>query len=593
MLSKLFIVVFYYLLATCSLTFSQSLFPDKNVKIQQLKSRENIKVTEIEKGIYKIQYSNGNTLFKNTNDYRPAANAVLKYSPTYDSTIIDLRTIDTTLYYRKYSYWQEVPLTNLEFSHIMVDDVNENNKPELYGARKFLQSEQEPVTIYELNNSYSFEYVYQYDSVYIDRQIYDVDSDGDKEVMLALPLFYPDLPIQERFFSKSSNNSLATNLNFIFPDSDIDSLLQLNDLTLGNFDGDVKTDLAYTVSSWPDVHIYEYNPINNNFDSVYRFDTDETPPIANSGFSVGDFDLDGKTDLVFGTGQGHVYVLENEGDNQYANTWQGMVETYHAYVHTWSNDIDNNGKPEFWELGDAYYNGIGITRITIFETDGDNSYQAVGKIDLIGVISFYAGTMQAIDVDGDGTEEIAICIDDFFLILKFNGNRNHQIYEVYYIKQNELSLSGQNSVYYGATMFDLLNKGDENILISMDQIVYQGGNGNIRFFTQIYRPDSVTNVIKSNNFIKRFELFQNYPNPFNPVTEIKFNLASQENVLVNVYNILGKEIKLLVKEELPAGEHKVQWGGKDNYNRELPSGIYFIKMTAGSYQKTIKAILLK
>lgn len=593
MLSKLFIVVFYYLLATCSLTLSQSLFSDKNVKIQQLKSRENIKVTEIEKGIYKIQYSNGNTLFKNTNDYRPAANAVLKYSPTYDSTIIDLRTIDTTLYYQKYSYWQEVPLTNLEFSHIMVDDVNENNKPELYGARKFLQSEQEPVTIYELNDSYSFEYVYQYDSVYIDRQIYDVDSDGDKEVMLALPLFYPDLPIQERFFSKSSNNSLATNLNFIFPDSDIDSLLQLNDLTLGNFDGDAKTDLAYTVSGWPDVHIYEYNPINNNFDSVYHFVTNETPPIANSGFSIGDFDLDGKTDLVFGTGQGHVYVLENEGDNQYTNTWQGMVETYHVYVHTWSNDIDNNGKPEFWELGDAYYNGIGITRITIFETDGDNSYQAVGKIDLIGVISFYAGTMQAIDVDGDGTEEIAICIDDFFLILKFNGSRDHQIYEVYYIKQNEAYTSGEYTIFFGALMDTIIQNKKPYILLSSLHVIEQPGPDLGEYITKIYSPDSVTNIINEKNFEQGYELFQNYPNPFNPVTEIKFNLASQENVSIKVYDILGKEIKLLVKEELSAREHKVQWNGKDNYNRELPSGIYFIKMTAGSYQKTIKAILLK
>ncbi len=330
MLNKLLMVVSFYLLVFSGLTHSQSLFPDRQEKIEQLKSRENIKVTEMEKGIYQLHYSNGKIIIKNTNDYKLPPNAKIKYSPTYDSTIIDLRTIDTTLYYQKYSYWQDVPLTNLEFSHIIVDDVNENNKPELYGERKFLQSEQEPVTIYELNNSNSFQYIYQYDSVYIDRQIYDIDNDGNKEVMLALPLFYPDLPIQERFFSKPTNNSLATNLNFIFPDSGIDSLLQLNDLTLGNFDGDSKTDLAYTVSGWPDVHIYEYNSINNNFDSVYRFDNNENPPWANAGFSVGDFDLDGKTDLVFGTGQGHIYVIENEGDNQYSNTWQGMVETYHV-----------------------------------------------------------------------------------------------------------------------------------------------------------------------------------------------------------------------------------------------------------------------
>ncbi len=264
-----------------------------------------------------------------------------------------------------------------------------------------------------------------------------------------------------------------------------------------------------------------------------------------------------------------------------------------SYVHTWSHDIDKNGKPEFWELGDAYYNGIGTTRITIFETDGDNSYEAVAKIDLIGVMSFYAGTMQAIDVDGDGTDEIAICIDDFFLILKFNGSRNHQSYELYYIKQNEEYPSGEFSIFFGALMDTLFQIQKPCILLSSLHVIEQPGPDLGEYLTKIYKPDSATNVTNNNNSINGFELFQNYPNPFNPVTDIKYNLASQGNVLIIVYNILGKEIKLLLKEELPAGEHEVQWNGKDNYNRGLPSGIYFIKMTAGSYQKTIKTILLK
>lgn len=46
--------------------------------------------------------------------------------------------------------------------------------------------------------------------------------------------------------------------------------------------------------------------------------------------------------------------------------------------------------------------------------------------------------MQAVDIDNDGTEEIAVCIDDNFLILKFNGSRDHHTYELYYIKQNDL-----------------------------------------------------------------------------------------------------------------------------------------------------------
>ena len=119
------------------------------------------------------------------------------------------------------------------------------------------------------------------------------------------------IPFQQRFFSKTTDTSLATQLNFIFAPYVYQN--QLNDLTLGDFDGDENTDLLFTRSGQPDIHIFEYNPINNNFDSVYRFDVFEQPPWGNSGFSIGDFDMDGKTDMVFGTGKGAVYVIENEG----------------------------------------------------------------------------------------------------------------------------------------------------------------------------------------------------------------------------------------------------------------------------------------
>ena len=66
-----------------------------------------------------------------------------------------------------YSYWQEVPLTNFDFSHILVGDVNNNGKTELYGARKFFETPTEPICIYELDDSDVFKFKYQYDSVSI------------------------------------------------------------------------------------------------------------------------------------------------------------------------------------------------------------------------------------------------------------------------------------------------------------------------------------------------------------------------------------------------------------------------------------------
>jgi len=90
-----------------------------------------------------------------------------------------------------------------------------------------------------------------------------------------------------------------------------------------------------------------------------------------------------------------------------------------------------------------------------------------------------------------------------------------------------------------------------------------------------------------------YSLEQNYPNPFNPTTTIKFSIAEQAGVTLRVYNILGKEIKTLIEKELTSGEYIIQWNGKDANDVILPSGVYFIEMTTGSYHHIIKSIIQK
>lgn len=575
------LVCLVFILASTSLA-QQS----REGKLQELKKRGDIKVTEVEPDLLKLEYPAGKTLYKNVADYQSQTNnRQLIFSSTYDSTIIDLRFIDTTLYYHKYSFWQEVPISNRDFDFVRIGDVNKNGKTELYGMKKLFNSDVEPVTVYELNNQGNFNQVYQYpDSNYFCRNIYDVDKDLLEDVHLTYWSDYS--PNQQRFFSKVNDTTLATQLSCTLSYYGF----QMDDISLGDFDYDQRTDLIFDRSGWPDVHIFEYNSITNSFDSVYRFDYSEPAPNDQGGYSIGDFDQDGKTDIVFGTGKGKVFVLENEGNNQYTNSWQGSVESYHAYIHTPSNDIDKNGKPEFWVLADAYYNGVGTTRITIYETDGDNNYHVVGRVDLVGIFSFYAGTMQAVDIDNDGIEEIAVCIDDNFLILKFNGSRDHHTYELFYIKQNELNIPGEFQVYVGATMYDLRDTGEYEILISMNHIIYQQS---YRYITKIYKPDSSSSVYDDVLIPVTNKLYQNFPNPFNPQTTLRFNLSEYEKIFLKVYDILGKEIKLLLYENLPAGEYTVQWDGKDNKGNSLPGGVYFIQMKAGEYWKTIKSVLLK
>jgi hypothetical protein len=100
--------------------------------------------------------------------------------------------------------------------------------------------------------------------------------------------------------------------------------------------------------------------------------------------------------------------------------------------------------------------------------------------------------------------------------------------------------------------------------------------------------ESFINDIKSNFIPSLYILAQNYPNPFNPSTVIKYQIPKSELVKLNIYNVLGKEVKTLVKEIQDAGVHEVEFNGKD-----LSSGIYFYSLNAGSFSSTKKMILMK
>ncbi len=89
------IIIICLLLVISSITTAQI---SKDEKVKRLKNREDVKVTEIDKDILKIEYPNGKTILKNIGEYQPPTTYnQLTYSPAYDSTIIDLTNIDTTL----------------------------------------------------------------------------------------------------------------------------------------------------------------------------------------------------------------------------------------------------------------------------------------------------------------------------------------------------------------------------------------------------------------------------------------------------------------------------------------------------------------
>ncbi|MFH2055060.1 MAG: FlgD immunoglobulin-like domain containing protein, partial [bacterium] len=90
-----------------------------------------------------------------------------------------------------------------------------------------------------------------------------------------------------------------------------------------------------------------------------------------------------------------------------------------------------------------------------------------------------------------------------------------------------------------------------------------------------------------------FSLEQNYPNPFNPATTIRYTLRRSGDVQLDIFNVLGQQVRHLVVDNQPAGTHEIEWNGRDNGNRELPSGVYFYRLSAGEFTQSKKMLLLK
>jgi len=108
-------------------------------------------------------------------------------------------------------------------------------------------------------------------------------------------------------------------------------------------------------------------------------------------------------------------------------------------------------------------------------------------------------------------------------------------------------------------------------------------NGGLVFFNPL-----------SSDVPKSYLLTQNYPNPFNPVTKIKFDipldsrLRGNDNVTLKIYDVLGREVAVLVNEKLQPGTYELRWDAS-----KYSSGVYFYKLTANNFSDTKKMVLIK
>lgn len=103
----------------------------------------------------------------------------------------------------------------------------------------------------------------------------------------------------------------------------------------------------------------------------------------------------------------------------------------------------------------------------------------------------------------------------------------------------------------------------------------------------VYTPKP-TSVDSDDLLVRSFGLAQNYPNPFNPSTSISYTLSEQAHARLEVFNLVGQSVAILVNEQMAQGTYSV------NFNADnLPSGVYMYRLTAGSFSDSKKLTLIK
>ncbi len=162
--------------------------------------------------------------------------------------------------------------------------------------------------------------------------------------------------------------------------------------------------------------------------------------------------------------------------------------------------------------------------------------------------------------------------------VKLDGTRNERICHIH-----------SNRFTYVAEAHGVPAPNGLRVMFASD---WDTGDYPIQAYVVDFRDKVITNIKGEENIPEEYSI-ANYPNPFNPSTNIVFTLTKPEEVNVTVYDILGRQISEIVNKFYKAGTHKVKWFAQGSNGNQLSSGIYIVRIEAGTFSKSIKLMLLR
>ncbi len=226
------------------------------------------------------------------------------------------------------------------------------------------------------------------------------------------------------------------------------------------------------------------------------------------------------------------------------------------------------------------------------------------------------------DVDGDGNPEICLYLEgsgQFFFydsksfeeVWNFNSDSYNSNVSTRFcgFARNEITGKGHaifwfenpnsiiavdpqsNNVVWELTSSRLIGICDIDGYSGDELIIKRVQNNTI--FTEIWGDDSSGQTKKETLKPVPYNLSQNYPNPFNPDTTIHYDVQTDAEVALTIYNTSGQLIKTLVDEKKLTGTHTVRWDGKNQAGVSVATGVYFYQLQVDDFISSKKMIMLK
>jgi len=372
--------------------------------------------------------------------------------------------------------------------------------------------------------------------------------------------------------------------------------------------------------SWADfdndtnLDLFIANRDGNNF--LYRnssggsFSKITEDPVVDDSYasysgSWGDYDNDGDLDLFVTNLDTNNFLYSNNGDGTFIRVTDGAIfnDSSLSFGSSWG-DFDNDGDLDLFVSNNQ--ETIAGENNSLYSNNGDGTFTKITEGDVVNDTSTSAGSCW-VDYDNDGDLDLFVAnfnnqsTHENNFLYQNNGNSNHWVnikcvgtvsnrsaigarvrvkalirgQPVWQMREisGQTGFGAQNSLNAEFGLGDATEIDSIEVIWPASHIVDRFADVSVNQFLEVVEGEGITSVRRPETRPEQFELFQNYPNPFNPSTTISYFMPHPGFIILRIYDVLGREVKVLFNGVQTAGRHKIIFDAGT-----LPSGIYFYEL---------------